>query len=273
MLKIFSFFLLITISAHAQNTDKPFQLGIITEIFSKELNENRILNIYLPEGYNPSDTARYPVIYLLDGSADEDFIHVAGLVQYYSFEWIDELPKSILVGIATVDRRRDFTFPTDVKEDKSKFPTAGHSEKFIAFIEKDLQPYIDRKFKTKSVKTLIGQSFGGLLATELLFKKPNLFTNYIIVSPSIWWNAGSLLKEQIAKFENKNIYIGVGKEGLTPGPNPRVMEVDANLLAEKIRNLNYKNTNLYFDYLPDENHATILHPALIQAIKFLKIYK
>lgn len=273
MLKIIPFFLLFAIAAQAQNPDKPFQLGITTEIFSKELNENRILNIYLPEGYNPSDTARYHVIYLLDGSADEDFIHVAGLVQYYSFEWIDYLPKSILVGIGTVDRRRDFTFPTKIQDDKTKFPTSGHSEKFISFVEKELQPFIDKKFKTTNTKTLIGQSLGGLFATEILFKKPELFTNYIIVSPSLWWNNGSLLNAQIAKFENKNIYIGVGKEGLTPGLNPRVMEVDANLLAEKIRNLNYKNINLYFDYLPEENHATILHPALIQAIQFLKNHK
>jgi len=35
-------------------TNKPFVLGVIDEIQSKELGEKRILNIYLPEGYNPS---------------------------------------------------------------------------------------------------------------------------------------------------------------------------------------------------------------------------
>ncbi|HEX8459991.1 MAG TPA: alpha/beta hydrolase-fold protein, partial [Segetibacter sp.] len=94
------------------NNPKPFVLGVIDEIQSKELGEKRILNIYLPEGYNAKDTIKYPVIYLLDGSADEDFIHVVGLVQFNSFEWINLVPKSIVVGIATVDRRRDFTFPT-----------------------------------------------------------------------------------------------------------------------------------------------------------------
>jgi predicted alpha/beta superfamily hydrolase len=57
---------------------KPFVLGVIDEIQSKELTEKRILNIYLPEGYNQNDTIKYPVIYLLDGSADEDFIHIVG---------------------------------------------------------------------------------------------------------------------------------------------------------------------------------------------------
>ncbi len=66
-------------SAQADN-NKPFVLGVIDEFQSTELAEKRILNIYLPEGYNKDDTAKYPVIYLLDGSADEDFIHIVGLV-------------------------------------------------------------------------------------------------------------------------------------------------------------------------------------------------
>ncbi|MBI3235610.1 MAG: alpha/beta hydrolase, partial [Bacteroidetes bacterium] len=128
-------------------TTKPFVMGEIDEMYSQELLETRILNIYLPEGYNSKDTTKYPVIYLLDGSADEDFIHIVGLVQFNSFEWIHLVPKSIVVGIATVDRRRDFTSPTTVKEEKERNPTSGHSEQFISFIEKELQPYINKKYK------------------------------------------------------------------------------------------------------------------------------
>jgi predicted alpha/beta superfamily hydrolase len=150
-------------------TTKPFVLGVIDEIQSIQLGEKRILNIYLPEGYKQDDTAKYAVIYLLDGSADEDFIHVAGLVQFNNFPWINRVPKSIVVGIATVDRKRDFTYPTSVESDKKRFPTTGHSDKFIAFIEKELQPFIEKKYRTNASKMLIGQSLGGLLATEVLF--------------------------------------------------------------------------------------------------------
>lgn len=254
-------------------TVKPFVLGVIDEIQSKELGENRILNIYLPEGYNPKDAEKYPVIYLLDGSANEDFIHISGLVQFNSFEWINQVPKSIVVGIATVDRRRDFTFPTTLEKDKKRFPTTGHSDKFIAFIEKELQPFIDKKYKTTSSKTIIGQSLGGLLETEILFKKPFLFNKYVIVSPSLWWDNGSLLNQDseifLEKFsQHTEIYIAVGKEGLTPTEIPRVMEVDANLLAEKVKASKSKNIKVYFDYFPAENHGTILHPAVANSFKF-----
>ncbi|RLJ80838.1 hypothetical protein BCL90_1640 [Pedobacter alluvionis] len=253
---------------------KPFVLGVIDEIQSGELAEKRILNIYLPEGYNQSDSTRYPVIYLLDGSADEDFIHIAGLVQFNSFEWVNQVPKSIVVGIATVDRKRDFTFPTSIERDKKNYPTTGHSDKFISFIEKELEPYIQSKYKTNTNKTIIGQSLGGLLASEILIKKPDLFNRYIIISPSLWWNNGSLLNQDSKISESTfnqqtAVYIAVGKEGLTPTEIPRVMEVDANVLAEKIKGFKNNTVKVYFDYLPQENHATIMHQAVSNSFKFL----
>ncbi|HEX8334963.1 MAG TPA: alpha/beta hydrolase-fold protein [Segetibacter sp.] len=253
---------------------KPFVLGVVDEIQSTVLGEKRVLNIYLPEGYNKNDTTKYAVTYLLDGSADEDFIHVVGLYQFNNFSWIDRVPKSIVVGIATVDRRRDFTYPTSIERDRKKYPTTGHSDKFMAFIEKELQPFIEKTYKGNNSKTLIGQSFGGLLATEILLKKPTLFNKYIIISPSLWWDNGSLLNQTSTilteSFSKKTVvYIGVGKEGLTPTEVARVMEVDANLLAEKIKGTKSKNVSVYFDYLPQEDHATIMHQAVFNALRAL----
>ncbi len=262
------------IKAKSTDTTRPFILGVIDEIQSKELGEKRILNIYLPEGYSQNDTTKYPVIYLLDGSANEDFIHIVGLVQFYTFKWINQIPKSIVVGIATVDRRRDFTFPTTLEEDRKAYPTTGHSDKFISFLKNELQPFIEKKYKANKDRTIIGQSLGGLLATGILLKEPTLFNRYIIVSPSLWWDNGSLLKlnSKILSETFKtptDIYIGVGKEGLTPTEIPRVMEVDANLLAEKIKRTKSKDVNVFFDYLPQENHATIMHQAVSNAFKLL----
>ncbi len=99
-----------------------------------------------------------------------------------------------------------------------------------------------------------------------------MFNKYIIVSPSLWWDNGSLLNQTstilLDTFSQKtDVYIGVGKEGLTPTDVPRVMEVDANLLAEKIKSTKSKSVNVYFDYLPHEDHATILHQAVYNALR------
>lgn len=252
---------------------KPFVLGYIDEIQSKELSEKRVLNIYLPEGYKQEDSVAYPVIYLLDGSADEDFIHVTGLIQFNNFSWINRVPKSIVVGIANVDRRRDFTFPSTIKEEQEWYKTAGKSAAFISFIEKELKPFIEKKYKTNAESMLIGQSLGGLLATEILLKKPYLFNRYVIISPSLWWNDGSLLKHstQILATNQKQaaVYIGVGKEGLAPSTIPHIMEVDANLLVEKLRKIDNKKLQVHYDYLPAEDHATITHQAVFNALRLL----
>ncbi|TDQ11209.1 alpha/beta hydrolase [Pedobacter metabolipauper] len=268
---------ILSFSVGAQNTlpaknTGDFVLGKIETLHSNILKEDRILNIYLPEDYD--STSIYPVIYLLDGAADEDFIHIAGLVQFNTFSWINRIPKSIVVGIANTNRKYNFTSLSNRESDKKLIPKNGGSADFIAFIEKELQPYIDKKYGGNHSRTLIGQSLGGLLATEILFKKPQLFNKYIIVSPSLWWKDGYLLKEDPAilssSYANPTaIYIGVGKEGSIDGSKNHIMEEDAKLLAAKIGQGKSKNVTVFFDYLPDEDHATISHQAVFNALRIL----
>jgi len=250
------------------NKKSPLTIGEKVKIQSKILNEQRILNIYLPNGYSQDSLKKYPVIYLLDGSIDEDFIHISGLVQFGSFSWINMIPETIVVGISNIDRKRDFTFPTKNKRDKKDFPTTGKSENFINFIQKELQPFIDKNYNTSTTKTLIGQSLGGLLATEILFKNPDLFDNYIIVSPSLWWDGESLLKiKSIVYQSKKSISISVGKEG-------EVMERTAKELFEKLKLEKKENTKLFFEFFEKQNHGDALHLSVYNAFeKMFKIKK
>ncbi|MES2647084.1 MAG: alpha/beta hydrolase-fold protein [Bacteroidota bacterium] len=246
-------------------TSKPFVIGHTITMHSAELREERILNIYLPEGYTATDTLKYPVIYLLDGSADEDFIHIAGLVQFAGFSWIKLLPPTIVVGIANVDRKRDFTFePTDTTFIK-EFPTSGHSNDFIRFIEKELQPLIKKEYRTSEERTIIGQSFGGLLATEIALKQPALFNNYIIISPSLWWDDESLLRVksevEYKSVPNGKIYLAVGKEG-------KKMVNDSKTLNKYFHRNVTPSKQLRYEYFKNEDHATIMHLAVYNAFKF-----
>lgn len=263
---VISLFFLLNTNLKAQKipkikTSEPFCIGKSITIHSDILQEDRILNIYLPNNYNPDSTKTYPVIYLLDGSKDEDFIHISGLVQFGSFSWINMIPETIVVGISNIDRKRDFTFKTKVKEHNKQFPTSGKSAAFIDFIESELQPFISHNFKVNSTKTLIGQSLGGLLATEILFKRPYLFNNYIIVSPSIWWGNESLMKYHPKNYQDqKSVYIAVGKEG-------EIMEREAKELYQKLQSLKKKNTALYFRFLENQNHGDALHLAVYHAFE------
>lgn len=271
-MKILTLLLVLFTQLSLAQTAKPIVLGQSFELQSIQLSEKRKLNVYLPPSYDHTDTStHYPVIYLLDGGLDEDFIHVVGVVQFNSFSWVNRLPESIVVGIANTDRERDMTYPTSINSEKKRHPTTGGSARFISFIEKEVQPYVNQHFRTNTSRTLIGESLAGLLATEILFTHPSLFNKYIIISPSLWWDGGSLLTKPVTTQPTTltTVYIAVGKEGLTPSDPPRVMEVDANLLMDKIQQLKNKNITAYFDYLPGESHATIAHQATLNAIKRL----
>ncbi len=263
-------FLFITLTISILNAQKviskkPFSIGESVKIYSEELQENRTLNIYLPLGYSNDSIKTYPVIYLLDGSKHEDFIHIEGLVQFGSYSWINMIPETIVVGISNIDRKRDFTFPTKVKKHKKEFPTTGESAQFIRFIEKEVQPFINTNYKVNTSKTIIGQSLGGLLATEILFEKPYLFDNYIIISPSLWWNKESLLKYELEEYpKNKSIYIAVGKEG-------KVMERTAKELYQKLERLNKNKQKLFFEFFEKQNHGDVLHLSVYNAFK--KLFK
>jgi predicted alpha/beta superfamily hydrolase len=243
--------------------NSPFTIGESIQFKSEILNEMRTINVYLPNGYVVDSIKKYPVIYLLDGSADEDFIHIAGLVQFASFSWINIIPETIVVGIANIDRKRDFTYPTNNQKDKIEFPTTGSSANFINFLERELQPLIDNKFRTNSTKTIIGQSLGGLLVTEILFKHPTLFDNYIIISPSLWWDDESLLKINPKDWSAvKTIYIGVGDEG-------KIMKRVAKELYQKLKPIN--NNKLFFKFFENKSHGDALHIAVYDS--FEKLFK
>ncbi|MEW5248193.1 alpha/beta hydrolase [Microbulbifer sp. 2201CG32-9] len=240
----------------------PLSIGETIRFPSKILKEERRLNIYLPASYHKNQDKTYPVIYLLDGSVEEDFLHIAGLMQFGAFSWINMLPESILVGVENVDRKRDFTYASQDTRDRKEFPTSGGSGKFIASLKKEILPAIKQNYRVNGESTLIGQSLGGLLATEILIKHTSLFDNYIIISPSLWWDRESLLQSIPADCCGAGtIYVGVGKEG-------EVMERLARNLYQKLDPESSTET-VHFGYFDQLNHGDTLHLAVYDAFNKL----
>ena len=249
----------------SQASQEVVALGEIHTLNSTALGERRQLNIYFPPGYGEKPDAKYPVIYLLDGAVHEDYHHVTGLVQF--LVTYNLMPQSIVVGIANVDRYRDFTYPSQVAEDKEALPTSGGSEAFRRFLAEELKPMIDREFPTDGTDTLIGQSLGGLLAAEIFIKTPDLFDHYMIVSPSFWWDGGKLLDAMPAALdklgeEKKTVYVALGSEG------PE-MQAGVDRFLVMLKAGAPKNLTWHFESLPKETHATILHRALYRGFEVI----
>lgn len=106
---------------------------------------------------------------------------------------------------------------------------------------------------------LIGQSLGGLLATEILYTQPGSFDQYIIVSPSLWWDQESMLQREVPSKLNAKVYVAVGAEG-------EVMERTAKQLAGKFKEKFFDQ--IEFDYLPEKDHGDALHQACYNAFQW-----
>jgi predicted alpha/beta superfamily hydrolase len=252
---IITFLFLSVIASGQIDTDvNQLSIGEQVSFHSEILDQDRILNVYLPDEYSPDSAQTYPVVYVLDGSFHEDFIHIAGLVQFLSFPWLDKMPNAIVVGISNINRYHDFTFPCDIPEYVELNPVNGGSGKFIEFLKKEVQPIINESYKidTQS-RTIIGQSLGGLLATEILFNSSDLFDNYLIVSPSLWWDEQSLLKTAFQNTDaNRKVFIAVGKEG-------KVMQSVAKKLHKKLQKSSFEKEHLGFRFFPELDHGDALH--------------
>ena len=188
------------------------------EIFSKEINQEFIINIGLPPNYS-KDHDRYPVVYVTD--AGSNFIGLMGSLPLMQF--VNDLPSFVLVGIDykspnSMDsmslRNRDLT-PTNDKiwmaaqKDMYKIfgedlpqVEAGGAKYFLDFINDEIKPFINKKYYVDTTdQTYCGFSLGGLFGLYTLFNSSDSFKRYVIGSPSIWWDDRHILKveEEYAK--------------------------------------------------------------------------
>ena len=62
-----------------------------------------------------------------------------------------------------------------------KFPTSGGADKFLDFIEKEVMPLVESKYRVQPYRVFAGHSFGGLLAIHAFSTRPELFNAYIAV--------------------------------------------------------------------------------------------
>ncbi len=196
-----------TENCQAQNTSS-ISIGHIDSVYSDILHESRELWIRLPRNAeNSIYSTKYPVLYLLDG--DAQFYGVTGIIGDLSDNGNTKLPEMIVVGITNTNRMRDMS-PTNVAFD----PTSGGAEKFLDFIEKELMPFIEKKYPAANNKTFVGHSLGGLAVINAFCNRPQLFNNYIAIEPHLTWDNQYILKRadsllSMPKFENRSLYVGI----------------------------------------------------------------
>ena len=246
----------------------PLVMGNTFTLFSKTLDMDRRLSIRVPYGYDLEQTKdkSYPVVYVIDGGPEQDFPHIAGLAQ--SREVNGTFSSFILVGIETINRRHQIVPPaTDVATYEAELgQKPGGSAQFRQFIGQDVIPWINERYRTNGREVVMGESLAGLFVIETLFEDPNLFDDYIAVTPSMWWEnmkygieASNYLKRLPA--QEKRLYITSADEGY------RHQEGIDYLIAALENNAPENLHWIYFARGAHETHASIYHVAALDAFR------
>src|SRR5437764_8950840 len=140
----------------------PLAIGDTWTIASSRLGETRRINVYRPPGI-PAGQA-LPVMVMPDGGLQEDFLHVAGLLQVGAGN--GTVRPFLLVGIENTERRRDLTGPTDSARDRTIAPRVGGSQAFRDFIRTELLPEVVKRYPTTGETAIVGESLAGLFVVE-----------------------------------------------------------------------------------------------------------
>lgn len=247
------------IGARAQESKLPVYIGYSFTIHSNVLQEDRDILLYLPSGYDKED-AKFPVMYLLDGL--DHFHHVSGLVSFLA--WAGRMPEMIVVGIPNTDRQRDLTPPIGGARDSLD---SGRADNFQAFIGDELIPYIDKNYKTRNYRILVGHSAGGNFAIYSLITKPELFDAYVAISPALDWADNKLAKDAEKFFGshrniNKFLYLSMGQEG---DMMVKPIEKFANMLVVNAPDsLQWK-----YSFMRSENHLSTPHKSIYETLELL----
>jgi hypothetical protein len=252
---------------NGQIHSEKIEIGDRLMISSKILNEDRQILIRLPRDYHNSDK-RYPVLYVLDG---EFFFYQAisavDFLSECSYIYNNPMPEMIVAGIVNVDRNRDYT-PTYAPNQLGSlyYPTSGKADLFLKFFEKELIPEIDNKYRTQPFRALAGWSFGGLFTIHAYTNKPELFSAYLAISPSLWWDKDLYVSkfDSIYKnfqFRDKKLTITWGS--LEGGNIGRTVKNGFVPIMEKMIPEKYL---FNFVVIPDEDHSFVPYKAFYDGL-------
>jgi glucoamylase len=120
----------------------------------------RKLQIYLPPSYARGGAARYPVLYLQDGS---EYLTRAR-APFIADQLIAEgrIAPFIIVFVDPLDRFKEY----------------WANDKFADFMAKELVPFVDARFRTRAERggrALMGASLGGVISVWTAVKHPDVF--------------------------------------------------------------------------------------------------
>ena len=245
--------------------ETPLTIGSAFPLESPVLGETRTVTVSLPYQYDDNENS-YPVLYVVDGGFEQDFVPMAGMSALASLS--GQYREFILVGVQTNDRYYELTAPSEVPFDLENIPVNGGADKFRQHLQDEVKPFIEGRYRTSGEDAIIGESLAGLFIAETFLRAPASFDHYVAVSPSLWWLDMTLSREaagllNAANFPaDRSFYFTIANEGGT-------MHEGVERLAAALKNHAPDSLNWWYQPMPQERHNTIYNPATLQALRLI----
>jgi hypothetical protein len=249
-----------------------FEIPRSNVIDIKDPSSGRVYPIFikLPRSYRSNSNKSYPVIYLTD--AWYSFQIVSGATRLLMNS--GKMEEAIIVGISyskgsigPSSRIRDYTH---IEDTNWKYKT-GKANEHANFIEKSLFSYIEKNYRVSDSRTYVGNSLGGLLGAYIFFTKPNMFNNYILGSPSVWFKGNDILKIKTkANVNQHKVFIAVGANETIELDSPQHdMVRGAKELELKVSGDHFPNTKVKLLTIQGANHETAFPTTATQGLYWL----
>ncbi|MEZ4788369.1 MAG: alpha/beta hydrolase-fold protein [Flavobacterium haoranii] len=245
------------------------------KIQSKYLNQEREILIYTPKDYDWRVNEYFNVIYVFDCQDREFFDYTTSIVSF-----IPNNGKSfIVVGITspyneTLDygRNNDLLPILETEDSKNRFGKySGNADSFLNYIENEVLNYVNSKYRTLNHQIAVGHSLSASFILYSLIKSPNLFQNYIAISPNLAFDDNKLSNE-LCKFDYTKIkkptfiYLSNANEGLEYWKEWK--QARENLYSFYKNSLNDYNTTIEIAEFSNNNHWNTFPPSLNKAFEF-----
>ncbi|MGI9530568.1 alpha/beta hydrolase [Lutimonas sp.] len=242
-MRIFLFFYLccfVSYISTAQVNGSQIIVGTQHTIQSSVLDQERTIQIYIPDGYTESEK-EYPVLYILDGQ----WYFLSGVAVQKALRTPGAIPEMIVVGIHNSNPLRRTLFDEE-------------NEKFTDFLENEVIAYIDSNYRTNKERVIFGWEAAAYYLSELIFKRSDLL-NGILIS-----DGGYATEDVVKSFDSKQdkyLFMANSKKDIYYiGSTEAFNEI---LQKNEPENLIWK-----YELFNDEVHETLAHLAIYKGLKY-----
>lgn len=188
-------FIAFSYTFHGQNTHiESFKSNEL----AGEINDNRIIKIYVPESYKQDSARVYPLAVVLDAEYLFD-IYVANSKLFAAK---DKAPEQIVVGIYQNQKNER---KTDCEVDLNSMLTPA-SSKFYNFIKNELVPYIENNYRISQFRTVVGNTLTANFINYYMVEEVPLFNAYININPSYSQDITELFRGKIPTLQDNTYY-------------------------------------------------------------------